>query len=288
MFGRSLARTSSVLRPFSRTAARPIASFAAASTSRASRWSPLFAAAAVGAAGVYAMSGDQLQLDCSSCCSYDKLRKDITDAIDREDERRNDGTSIGPTLVRLAWHASGTYSVKDKTGGSNGATMRFSPECDWGANAGLKLAREFLEPLKAKYPHVSYADLWTLAGVVAIENMGGPKIPWRHGRTDATEPTRVPDGRLPAADSGSRQKDAAHIREVFGRQGFTDREMVALIGCHAVGRCHTDASGYWGPWTNAETTFSNDYFRLLLEESWTLKTTHMGKVSTSTVLIKIS
>jgi cytochrome c peroxidase len=167
--------------------------------------------------------------------------------------------------------------------------MRFSPECDWGANAGLKLARDFLEPLKAKYPHVSYADLWTLAGVVAIENMGGPKIPWRHGRTDATGPTTVPDGRLPAADSGSRQKDAAHIREIFGRQGFTDREMVALIGCHAVGRCHTDASGYWGPWTNAETTFSNDYFRLLLEESWTLKTTHMGKVSnTVPVPIEIS
>ena len=42
------------------------------------------------------------------------------------------------------------------------------------------------------------------------------------------------------------------------------------------GRCHTDASGYWGPWTYAETTFSNEYFRLLLEETWTLKTSHQG------------
>lgn len=46
--------------------------------------------------------------------------------------------------------------------------------------------------------------------------------------------------------------------------GFNDAETVALIGAHAVGRCHTDRSGHWGPWTNAETTFSNEYFRLLL------------------------
>ena len=59
--------------------------------------------------------------------------------------------------------------------------------------------------------------------------------------------------------------------------GFNDREMVALCGAHALGRCHTDASGYWGPWTNAETTFSNEYFRLLVEEDWTLKKTHKGK-----------
>ena len=55
------------------------------------------------------------------------------------------------------------------------------------------------------------------------------------------------------------------------------RQIVALSGAHALGRCHTDASGYWGPWTNAETTFSNEYFRLLLEEKWTPKTTHEGK-----------
>ncbi|CAM9391848.1 unnamed protein product [Hapterophycus canaliculatus] len=59
--------------------------------------------------------------------------------------------------------------------------------------------------------------------------------------------------------------------------GFSDREMVALIGAHAVGRCHPEASGYWGPWSNAESTFSNEYFRLLVEEKWTIKTTHEGK-----------
>jgi len=60
--------------------------------------------------------------------------------------------------------------------------------------------------------------------------------------------------------------------------GFDDREIVALIGAHALGRCHTDASGYWGPWTFAENTFSNEYFRLLLEERWSPKLTHNGKV----------
>jgi len=82
-------------------------------------------------------------------------------------------------LYRLGWHASGTYCVHTKTGGSNGATMRFDPEASWGANAGLKGAREFLEPIKSKYPGLSYADLWTLASVVAIEEMGGPVIPVR-------------------------------------------------------------------------------------------------------------
>ena len=185
---------------------------------------------------------------------------------------------MGPTLVRLAWHASGTYSAIDKTGGSNGATMRFPPESDWGANAGLKSARDFLEPIKAKYPNISYADLWTLAGATAIEEMGGPKISWRAGRTDSLAPTTVPDGRLPAADSGCVAADVAHLRSIFGRMGFTDREIVALTGAHAVGRCHPEASGYWGPWTNAETTFSNEYFRLLLEEKWSPKKTHNGKV----------
>ena len=59
--------------------------------------------------------------------------------------------------------------------------------------------------------------------------------------------------------------------------GFNDREIVALSGAHVIGRCHENASGYWGPWTFAETTFSNVYYRLLLEEKWTVKKTHKGK-----------
>ena len=62
-----------------------------------------------------------------------------------------DDGSYGPVLLRLGWHASGTYDAMTGTGGSNGATMRFPPEGDHGANAGLKAARDFLEPIKGMF-----------------------------------------------------------------------------------------------------------------------------------------
>mmetsp|Transcript_44629 Transcript_44629/g.85322 ORF Transcript_44629/g.85322 Transcript_44629/m.85322 type:complete len:336 (+) Transcript_44629:62-1069(+) len=178
----------------------------------------------------------------------------------------------GPLLVRLAWHAAGSYDQKSNTGGSNGATMRFSPESGIGANAGLGLARDLLEPIKARHPEITYADLWTLAGCVSVETMGGPNIDWRAGRTDAIDgSTCPPDGRLPNADMGAAGKTVQHIRDIFYRMGMNDAEIVALCGAHALGRCHEDRSGYWGPWTRAETTFSNEYFRELMENTWTLK-----------------
>ena len=86
--------------------------------------------------------------------------------------------------VRLAWHASGTYDATSKTGGSDGATMRFTPEAEHGANAGLREARLRLEPVKAQFPGLTFADLWILASYIAIEEMGGPKMPFRTGRAD--------------------------------------------------------------------------------------------------------
>ena len=125
---------------------------------------------------------------------------------------------------------------------------------------------------------LSRADAYTLAGVVAVAHMGGPEVPWAAGRSDAADgSTSPPDGRLPDADKGSLGGTVAHLRAIFYRMGFDDRDIVALSGAHALGRCHEEASGYWGPWTFAETTFSNEYFRLLLEETWTLKTTHNGR-----------
>lgn len=59
-----------------------------------------------------------------------------------------DDGSYGPVVLRLGWHASGTYDAETGTGGSNGATMRFAPESDHGANAGLRAARDFLQPVK--------------------------------------------------------------------------------------------------------------------------------------------
>lgn len=182
-----------------------------------------------------------------------------------------DDPDMGPTLVRLAWHASGTYDRTTGTGGSNGATMRHVPESDFGANAGLHLARNVLEPIKKAHPTMSYADLWTYAGCVAVEEMDGPKIVWRPGRIDKGPEFCPPDGRLPDGEKGGPAGTAQHVRDIFYRMGFNDREIVALVGAHALGECHTDRSGYSGPWTRMKTTFSNEYFRELLENTWTLK-----------------
>ena len=114
---------------------------------------------------------------------FEEVREELVSMIDAEEEKRGDGTSIAGTLIRLAWHSSGTYSAEDKSGGSNGATQRFEPEAGWGANAGLHLARNFVAPLKVKF-NLTYADLYTFAGVVAVESMGGPKINWRSGEIE--------------------------------------------------------------------------------------------------------
>lgn len=80
---------------------------------------------------------------------FQKVYNEIAARLDEKDDY--DDGSYGPVLVRLAWHASGTYDKETGTGGSNGATMRFAPEGDHGANAGLKHARDFLEPVKGKH-----------------------------------------------------------------------------------------------------------------------------------------
>ena len=161
---------------------------------------------------------------------------------------------IGPTMIRLAWHSSGTYDKMSKTGGSQAGTIRFKEELAHGANAGLDKMVAKLEPIHKSHPDVSYADLYTLAGVSAIEAAGGPKIAWRAGRADALTPDAVtPNGRLPDADVGKPSDNAAHLRTIFGRMGFNDQQIVALSGAHALGRCHPDASGYSGPWTPTPT-----------------------------------
>ena len=73
--------------------------------------------------------------------------------------------SYGPVLVRLAWHCSGTFDKESGSGGSNGATMRFAPESNHGANAGLDVARAKLEPIKARFPQITYSDLWVRAAL---------------------------------------------------------------------------------------------------------------------------
>lgn len=220
-----------------------------------------YAGTALGLSG-YAMS--QNVFAGSDEVDYKAVRSAIADILDAPDW---DDGSLGPVFVRLAWHASGTYNKEDGSGGSNGATMRFDPEAAHGANAGLHHARNILEKIKAQFPGISYSDLWILAGVTAIEEMGGPTIGFTPGRADKPDGSHcTPDGRLPDALQG-----AAHLRDIFYRMGFDDQEIVALAGAHALGRCHTDRSGFTGPWTRSPTTFSNSYFTELKENTWTVK-----------------
>ncbi|KAH6897525.1 cytochrome c peroxidase [Coprinopsis sp. MPI-PUGE-AT-0042] len=195
---------------------------------------------------------------------YQKVYNRIAELV--ADAGEYDDGSYGPVLLRLAWHSSGTYDKETGTGGSNYATMRFEPESKHGANAGLHVARGLMEEIKKDFPWISYGDLWTLGGVAAIQEMGGPKIPWRPGRVDGVATQATPDGRLPDAAQGQ-----DHLRNIFYRMGFNDQEIVALSGAHALGRCHTDRSGFDGPWTFSPTTMTNDYFKLLLDEKWVWK-----------------
>ena len=180
---------------------------------------------------------------------------------------------VGPTMVRLAWHSSGTYDQISKTGGSGGGTIRFKEELAHGGNAGLDKMVARLEPIKSSFPDISYADLYVLGGATAIE-AAGVKVPFKAGRVDAITPDAVtPDGRLPdASKDNDPQKTAAALRnDVFYRMGFNDQEIVALSGAHALGRCHPDASGYSGPWSATPTLFTNSYFALLENVKWTKK-----------------
>lgn len=97
---------------------------------------------------------------------YDLVYKEIASKLENNDY---DDGSIAPLLLRLAWHAAGTWD--GKTGGSEGATMRFKPESGHGANAGLSIARDILEDVKKKYSWISYSDLWSIGGVAAIQEM---------------------------------------------------------------------------------------------------------------------
>lgn len=163
-----------------------------------------------------------------------------------------DDTNCNPILVRLAWHDSGTFDRTIKSfpqcGGANGS-IRFARELKHGANAGLKKAINYLQPFKSKYPEISWSDIIQLASVTAIEHAGGPKIPIRFGRLDTENESQCPkEGNLPNAeapfDPNDKDCDAAtHLRRVFYRMGFNDKEIVCLSGAHTLGRAFAERSG---------------------------------------------
>ena len=173
-------------------------------------------------------------------------------------------SSLAPFFVMLAWHSAASYSALTQQGGTDGANIRFPPESLWPQNRHTAPALRMLQQLTMRH-NTSLADVITLAGVVAVEQVLGPTITWRPGRTDSTAsplpPTLVP--RIPSPRSSS---NALH--DAFTRLSLTPREMVALTAAHSLGRCHRTRSGYDGQWTHHPQRFTADFYRLMRNERW--------------------
>ncbi len=210
---------------------------------------------------------------------YDGLKKGLTALMtDNQSWWPADYGHYGPFFIRMAWHAAGTYRTADGRGGANSGQQRFAPLNSWPDNGNLDKARRLLWPIKQKYGNqISWADLFILAGNVAIESMGGPVFGFGGGRADVFEPetdvywgteeewvdtgaeTRIqPDkdwdlesplaaiqmGLIyvnPEGPGGNTQPlDAARdMKETFARMAMNDEETVALTaGGHAFGKAH--------------------------------------------------
>nr|WP_236014692.1 catalase/peroxidase HPI [Microbacterium stercoris] len=179
----------------------------------------------------------------------------------------------GPFMIRMAWHSAGTYRSHDGRGGGGAGMQRFAPLNSWPDNVNLDKARRLLWPVKKKYGQsISWADLFILAGNVALETMGFPTFGFAGGRPDVWEadddiywgPEQVwlDDERYtgerdleaplaavqmgliyvnPEGPNGNPDpvQSARDIRETFRRMGMNDEETVALIaGGHTFGKTH--------------------------------------------------
>ena len=178
----------------------------------------------------------------------------------------------GGLFIRMAWHSAGTYRIADGRGGAGGGQQRFAPLNSWPDNANLDKARRLLWPIKQKYGRkISWADLYILAGNVALESMGFKTFGFAGGRADTWEPEELywgsegtwlgderysgerelqnPLGAVqmgliyvnPEGPNGKPDPVAAarDIRETFARMAMNDEETVALIaGGHTFGKTH--------------------------------------------------
>ncbi|KAK6922573.1 hem peroxidase [Dillenia turbinata] len=150
-----------------------------------------------------------------------------------------------PLMLRLALNDAETYDANAKRGGPDGS-IRFEEVYKRKENEGLEEAIKFCEELKAKHPKITYADLYQLAGVVAVEVTGGPTIDFFPGRKDSLKPPK--EGLLPDATKG-----VQHLKDIFYRMGISDKDIVALSGGRTLGKAKDPMK------------FDNTYFKELLE-----------------------
>jgi catalase-peroxidase len=211
------------------------------------------------------------------------LKRDIFEVMTTsQDWWPADYGHYGPLLIRMTWHAAGTYRIEDGRGGGGEGAQRFAPLNSWPDNANLDKARRLLWPVKQKYGRkISWADLIIFAGNCAYESMGFKTFGFGFGRKDIPEPEEIfwgpedtwlgderysgpgefanPFGAVqmgliyvnPEGPGGKPDPLAAasDIRETFRRMAMNDEETVALIiGGHTVGKAHGAVSEeYVGP-----------------------------------------
>jgi catalase-peroxidase len=197
---------------------------------------------------------------------------------DSQDWWPADWGHYGGLMIRMAWHAAGTYRIADGRGGAGTGNQRFAPLNSWPDNVNLDKARRLLWPIKKKYGNkLSWADLIVLAGTIAYESMGLKVYGFAGGRADIWHPEQdtywgsekewlAPTGSENSRYSGERElenplaavmmgliyvnpegvdgnpdpiKTAHDIRVTFERMAMNDEETVALTaGGHTVGKCH--------------------------------------------------
>ena len=207
----------------------------------------------------------------------DALKADLFALMtDSQDWWPADWGHYGGLMIRMAWHAAGSYRLADGRGGGGTGNQRFAPLNSWPDNVSLDKARRLLWPIKKKYGNkVSWADLIILAGNIAYESMGLETFGFAFGRTDIWHPEKdiywgsekewlgrsryesdddaqslenplaaVQMGLIyvnPEGVGGNPDplKTAAEIRETFARMAMNDEETVALTaGGHTVGKTH--------------------------------------------------
>ena len=210
---------------------------------------------------------------------FDALKKDLTALMtDSQEWWPADWGHYGGLMIRMAWHAAGTYRLADGRGGGGTGNQRFAPLNSWPDNVSLDKARRLLWPVKKKYGNrLSWADLIILAGNIAYESMGLKTFGFGYGREDIWHPEidtywgaekewlAPSDGRYENVDdpatmenplaavqmgliyvnpegvNGSPDpiKTAAQVRETFARMAMNDEETAALTaGGHTVGKTH--------------------------------------------------